>query len=357
VVYNRKIVAIPPGATIREQLKARGMTQKEFAQRMNLSEKHISRLVNGDVELTPEVALRLEYVLGIPASFWNNLEAIYRERLKRIEEAKHLDKEIEIANKFDYREMAKLQWVPETKQNDEKVYNLRYFFEVSDLTIIDNLPLPNIVYRKTNGKRDVDYKLLAWVQKARLEARKIKTGHIDISKLESFIPEIRKMTVQDPDVFYPTLVEKLAQCGVALVLLPQISGSFLHGATFYDGNRIVMGLTLRGKDADKFWFSLLHELGHILQGHLKLRDIMIDELEEAGDNFARDVLIPPREYMRFLESACFTKKCIVQFARQIGIAPCIVLGRLQKEGFVPYNKFNELKIKYSRIEYLARRVS
>lgn len=48
---------------------------------MGMSEKHISRLINGDVQLTPEVAHKLEMVLGVPAEFWNNLEAIYREKL------------------------------------------------------------------------------------------------------------------------------------------------------------------------------------------------------------------------------------------------------------------------------------
>lgn len=69
MMYSKNAVAIPPGATIREQLENRGMKQKEFALRMGLSEKHISRLINGQVELTQDVALRLESVLGVPASF------------------------------------------------------------------------------------------------------------------------------------------------------------------------------------------------------------------------------------------------------------------------------------------------
>ena len=77
-----KNIAIPPGATIREQLENRGIPQKEFALRMGMSEKHISSLINGKVELTPEVALRLESVLGLPARFWNNMESVYREQLK-----------------------------------------------------------------------------------------------------------------------------------------------------------------------------------------------------------------------------------------------------------------------------------
>ena len=86
MIRSRSYIATPPGATIREQLSDRGMSQKEFAARMDMSEKHISKLINGDVKLTPDVAFRLEMVLGIPAKFWNNLEAIYREKLVKVKE-------------------------------------------------------------------------------------------------------------------------------------------------------------------------------------------------------------------------------------------------------------------------------
>ena len=81
MVRSKTVIATPPGTTIKEQLVDRGMSQKEFAARMDMSEKHISRLINGEVQLTPDVALRLEMVLGLPAHFWSNLEGIYREKL------------------------------------------------------------------------------------------------------------------------------------------------------------------------------------------------------------------------------------------------------------------------------------
>lgn len=56
MVRSRSYIATLPGATIKEQLNDRGMSQKEFAARMYMSEKHISKLINGEVKLTPEVA-------------------------------------------------------------------------------------------------------------------------------------------------------------------------------------------------------------------------------------------------------------------------------------------------------------
>lgn len=80
---SKTFIATPPGVTIKEQLAENGMSEKEFAKRMGISEKHISRLVSGEVKLTPEMAVRLEMVLGVPAKFWNNLEAIYQSELAK----------------------------------------------------------------------------------------------------------------------------------------------------------------------------------------------------------------------------------------------------------------------------------
>lgn len=79
MISNR--IATPPGETIKEQLKNENMDQKEFAIRMDMSEEHINRLIKGETPLTPEIAYRLELVLGVPAKFWNNLENIYRGKL------------------------------------------------------------------------------------------------------------------------------------------------------------------------------------------------------------------------------------------------------------------------------------
>ena len=102
MVRSRSYISTPPGATIKEQLNVKGMSQKEFAARMNISEKHISQLINGEVQLTPETAVRLETVLDVPARLWNNLEAIYREKIIKAEAENAMEAEVELAKQFPY---------------------------------------------------------------------------------------------------------------------------------------------------------------------------------------------------------------------------------------------------------------
>ena len=69
----------PPGETLLETLETIGVSQAEFAGRIGLSQKAVREIIKGKAIITPETALQLECVLGIPASFWNNRERYYRE--------------------------------------------------------------------------------------------------------------------------------------------------------------------------------------------------------------------------------------------------------------------------------------
>ena len=78
--------AFPPGKLIREELEARRWTQKELADRMDLSVQTISMIVNGRKAITAETALQLQEVFGASAGMWMGLEAdwqLYKEVRKQ----------------------------------------------------------------------------------------------------------------------------------------------------------------------------------------------------------------------------------------------------------------------------------
>ena len=349
MVRSRSYIATPPGATIKEQLNDRGMSQKEFAARMDMSEKHISRLINGDVQLTPETSVKLEMVLGVPAKFWNNLEAIYREKLIKAEAENAMDVDVEIAKQFPYSEMAKFGWVPKTREAKEKVVNLRMYFEVVNLSLLGSAQITRIACRRLAITEKSDLALMAWAQEAKIRARGIQTAPINVNGLISAMPELRKMTALNPKEFCPKIKKCLADCGIALVFLPHLKGSFLQGASFMDGNKIVVGLTARGKDADKFWFSLFHELAHIVLGHVGQPNEISEEDEKAADKWSGDTLIISEAFEAFRKDRDYSERSVLQFAKEQEIAPGIVVGRMQMEGMIRYNMLNNLKEKYEII--------
>ena len=346
MVRSRSYIATPPGATVKEQLNDRDMSQKEFAARMDMSEKHISKLINGDVQLTPETAVRLEMVLGVPAKFWNHLEATYREKIIKAKAENAMDADVEMAKQFPYSEMAKFGWVPETREAKEKVVNLRKYFEVVELSLLGSEQITRIACRRLAITEKSDLALMAWAQEAKIQARDIQTAPINIKRLISAMSEIRKMTVLKPNEFCPKIKECLANCGVALVFLPHLKGSFLQGASFLDGNKIVVGLTARGKDADKFWFSLFHELAHIALGHVGQLNGTSEDDERTANKWSGDMLIASKDFETFRRNRDYSERNVLRFAKAQGIAPGIVVGRMQLEGMIQYSMLNHLKEKY-----------
>lgn len=76
--------AVPPGETLKETLKSIGMTQAELSSRTGRSKRTINKITRGNTAITPDTAIQFERVLGVPASFWNNLERNYQETLARL---------------------------------------------------------------------------------------------------------------------------------------------------------------------------------------------------------------------------------------------------------------------------------
>lgn len=76
-------IAIPPGLLIRDELAARGMSQRKLAATMKRPINTINEIVSGRKAITPRTALGLEQVLEVPAHVWLRLEADYRLALER----------------------------------------------------------------------------------------------------------------------------------------------------------------------------------------------------------------------------------------------------------------------------------
>ena len=351
MLESKSFIATPPGATIREQLDDRGITQKEFASRMGMSEKHISRLINGEVHLTPDMAEKLELVLGVPAGFWNKLEAIYQEKLAKAKNEIEMYKEKELVKKYPYNEISECGMVPTTTNWKEKVVNLCKFFEVSRLSLLQNKELMPVACRKLSDTEKSTYILLTLAQYAKKRARDISTGPFNKDVLKDHLKEIRTLTLHKTMDFSVELVEILKSCGIALVYLPQIRGSFLHGISFYDKNtnKVVIGITMRGKYADRFWFSLFHEISHILEDHIYQKEGTSEEDEKRADCLAAEILIPSTLLNQFYLENNYSVSAIEHFADSIQIGMDIVIGRLQNDHKLRQNQLNQYKRKYDEL--------
>ena len=262
-IYRSKtFTAVPPGMTIKEVLEDHHMTQKELAVRLGLSEKHISKLINGEVPLTQDVAIRLERVLDIEASFWNGLEAAYREAILKVEYENSIDEEINFAKPFGYAKLARLGIVPETKKAAEQVNNLQKFFEVASLKNVDNEMVMPLVYENIKdmepAKKSAIYTL---VQITKGQARFVEVNPYDAELLRKFIPKIEDLKSEPLASVKEPLKDMLGACGVIIVYLPILDNITSTCITYSKGSSIVLGIPT--EDTDSFW-NLLEEALHNL---------------------------------------------------------------------------------------------
>ena len=262
-IYRSKtFTAVPPGMTIKEVIEDHHMTQKELAARLGLSEKHISKLINGEVPLTQDVAIRLERVLDIEASFWNGLEAAYREAILKVEYENSIDEEINFAKPFGYAKLARLGIVPETKKVAEQVNNLQKFFEVASLKNVANDMVMPLVYENIKDMEpDKKSAIYTLVQITKGRARFVEVNPYNAELLETFIPKIKDLSSEPLIGVKEPLKDMLAACGVIIVYLPIIDNITSTCITYSKGNSIVLGIPT--EDSDAFW-TLLEEALHNL---------------------------------------------------------------------------------------------
>ena len=264
-IYRSKtFTAVPPGMTIKEVLEDHHMTQKELAVRLGLSEKHISKLINGEVPLTQDVAIRLERVLDIEASFWNGLEAAYREAILKVEYENSIDEEINFAKPFGYAKLARLGIVPETKKAAEQVNNLQKFFEVASLKhVADEMVMPLVYENIKDMEPDKKSAIYTLVQITKGRARFVEVNPYDAELLEKFIPKIKDLSSESLIAVKEPLKDMLAACGVIIVYLPIIDNITSTCITYSKGNSIVLGIPT--EDSDAFWTLLDEALHNLLE--------------------------------------------------------------------------------------------
>ena len=264
-IYRSKtFTAVPPGMTIKEVLEDHHMTQKELAARLGLSEKHISKLINGEVPLTQDVAIRLERVLDIEASFWNGLEAAYREAILKVEYENSIDEEINFAKPFGYAKLARLGIVPETKKAAEQVNNLQKFFEVASLkNVADEMIMPLVYENIKDMEPDKKSAIYTLVQITKGQARFVEVNPYDAELLETFIPKIKDLSSEPLIGVKEPLKDMLAACGVIIVYLPIIDNITSTCITYSKGNSIVLGIPM--EDSDAFWTLLGEALQNLVE--------------------------------------------------------------------------------------------
>lgn len=343
--------AVPPGETLLETIGHLGLTQKELAQRMGRPLKTINEIVKGVAAITAETALQLEKVTGVPASFWNNAESNYRERLARLKEREALKEQTDWLRHFSYTKLVNMRFVAPAATKEGKVTKLLHFFGVASPSQWESTYAQlEGAARESNKLKSELGDLSVWLRAGEILAQRQECAAYSASQFREALQQIRGLTRENPAKVWPKVVELCASAGVALVLVPELPETHVYGFTrWLTPNKALIQLSLRYKTDDMLWFTFFHEAAHILL-HGK-KDVFIEfrgkssDKEKEADAWSADFLISKSDWKAFLAAVPQPTQADVQrFAKEQNVAEGIVLGRLQhQEKRISAGRLNHLK--------------
>lgn len=348
--------ATSPGEILEETLDALGIKKKDFAESCGLSAKHVSQIIGGKAPVTPDTAIRFERVLGIADDVWNNLETNYRAFHARRRAGRELQQQVEWVKKFPVKQLIKRGLIEKPKDEVHAVELVLRFFGVASIEVWEErYSSVGAAFRHSPVFKSELESLVTWLRIGELLAQRSETSPYDREAFLKALLTIRSFTNLNPKEFEPKIKALCAKAGVALVFVPELPKTHLSGAgRWLTPEKAVIQLSLRHKTNDHFWFSFFHEGGHIFT-HSK-KGVYINEYDGAGseeetaaDAFAARILIPQKEFKGFVAGRSFSRRSIKIFAEKVGVAPGIVVGRLQHEKLIPFNWLNDLKIRFRLI--------
>ena len=344
--------ASPPGETVRELAKRKGLTEVSIAGVLGFEKNELPRMLNGELPINQALAERIAAHIGGSAKFWISREDQYRSALQSVR-----DDTRAWVNSLPLSDMAKFGWIDAASNAADKLRNALAFFGVSSFDEWREAWLSEktglTAYRTSPVFTTKVAAAAAWLRQGELVANRIRTAPWSRVNFARLLPELKPLTrIHKPTEFMPQLQQRCAECGVAVVLVRGIRGCPASGATRVSSGQAILQLSARYLRDDSFWFTFFHEAGHLVLHEDRLflewlEKRQLDEKEEKeADEFAGQVLIPPSQEAA-LRSLTHDYKSIMRFARNLSVSPGIVVGQLQHRGLVPREKLNFLKKRYT----------
>lgn len=351
---------VAPGRILKREIEARGWTQRDLAAILGRPEQLVSEIINGGRQITPETSVDLGEALGTSPEFWYNLESNYRLQIaQRAARSDAIPRRVWLYEQLPLQEMNTRGWLKLHREPEALEAEVCGFFGVTTLADMGSI---GARLRCSTARGPVGYAQLAWLRRVEQLGQQQSAAAWQPENIEGLVRELLTLATGVEAVARVRSV--LAKWGIRSVFLKHLAKTYLDGAALHADERPCVALTLRYDRIDSFWFTLLHEIAHIARGD---RDVYLDSFgsetgddaqtapiapdpcEEGADQLAGSWLIDQQAYVRFVEQTTpyFSKGKIEAFAASVGRHPGIVLGRLQREGHVPYSNLRSLLVKVS----------
>ena len=348
--------AVPPGWVLEAHIETLGLSEEEFAGHCGFSPELVSEIVAGKGCIEPDIASVLERETGLDEIVWLNMEATYRGKLEELGKNEEL---AEWAKKFPVKELVKRGDISGLSLQAESVARMLSFFDVWSVDAFDEkYGEASVAYRHSPSFKSNRPALATWLRLGEIEAEKTECPEYDREAFLDSLRDIRSLTASGEQGVFKQTRDLCLQAGVVLLFIKPFPKVALSGASrWLPPHKPVIQLSARHKTDDHLWYSLFHEAAHILLHNNQLifidgirgksadRETEESKAESEADEWAQNFLVSRSDWNTFADAFLGSAGDIRHFASEQGIAPGIIVGRLQREELLPWNSLNGLKRK------------
>lgn len=330
----------PVGEMLADELEARHWNQTEFAEILGRPAQFVSEIISGKKEITRDSATQIAAALGTSPQMWLNMQDRYH-LAQQAQDDRAQDQLSDVRLRARLKDLAPIgvmrqRGLLKGLTPSEQEAELKSLYQIDSL---DDDPSLLVAARRSQANESISSTQLAWVACVRRAAERLEIKKFDRGALEELATKLTRIAVQPVD--FIKLPGLLAAVGVRLVFIEAFPGSKMDGCSLLVDGEPVIGISGRGKRLDKVLFTLLHEIAHIVLGHLDQETLVIDDqsggptlgLEEpADDAAAKWVLSKPLP----ATPERISQEWVNATAANQGIHPIVLVGRLQKLERVPW---------------------
>ena len=328
-----------PGQFIEALLRERGWNNRILAAVLEVEETGISKLISSKKAVTPEVAISLEEVFGVPAEKFLELQRnldLAKARIVTIPNPARAER-AQLFAELPVAELIKRQWIQvedirDLSAVDKALY--AFFGEQNPSQIARTAHAA----KKTSAGEQATSAQLAWLYRVRQIAKELLAPKYQEAAARAAIPKLKALLSAPEEARHAPRI--LQECGIRLVIVEALKSSKIDGVCLWlDQHSPVIGITMRFDRMDNFWFVLRHELEHVLQGHgmtepsldVDLNGEVVDEEEKIANAVASEFCAPKARIDSFInrKAPIFPERDFLGLAKVLGVHPALVAGQIQ----------------------------
>jgi HTH-type transcriptional regulator/antitoxin HigA len=341
-----------PGEFIRDELEARGWSQRDLAYILGSTEQAVNLIVSGKRGISTEMAKALGNAFDVSAEYFANLQQMYEMAHTKAPDP-GISRRATLQKVYPIREMIKRAWIADTGIDLLELQVMRFFCKNS----LADVPYLQFAAKKSNYT-ETSPTQFAWLFRCKQMASEMIVPSYSEQKLKAFVSDIPRHMVDPEEIRH--VPRTLAEAGIRFVVVETLPKADIDGVCFWlDDASPVIGVTVRHDRIDNFWFVLRHEIEHVLnrdgKGDLRVETVDVD-IENANGNLppseatanraAAECCVPQDQLESFYvrKYPFISERDTLAFSKRIQRHPGIVVGQIQRK-MNRYDWLSKYKVK------------